>query len=140
MTWASPTVTSRWYAILFHTSSHHAHPHQRNILVDKDGVARLGGLGSALISSLPASWSDVTSERWFSGIAPELVSPSAFGLTRPRITKATDMFAFGMLVWEVSGSSVFRSRDIHTLVPVPDPRWKAPVCRKDWGCGDLLSV
>ena len=75
---------------------------QRNVLVDDDGVARLGGLGSAFSPSLPASWSDMGTKRFFYGIAPELVNPHAFGLVHARATKATDMFAFGMLAWEVS--------------------------------------
>lgn len=74
---------------------------KRNILVDKDGVACLGGLSSAFVPSLPGSWSDVTAERWFCGIAPELINPCAFGFSHARTTKATDVFAFGMLVWEV---------------------------------------
>lgn len=75
---------------------------QRNVLVDDNGIARLGGLGSAFALSLPASWSDVDSEKLFCGFAPELISPDAFGFVHARTTKATDMFAFGMLAWEVS--------------------------------------
>jgi hypothetical protein len=75
---------------------------QKNVLVDGDNVARLGGLGSAFALSLPASWSDVESQRLFCGFAPELIDPDAFGLVHTRATKATDMFAFGMLAWEVS--------------------------------------
>ena len=71
-------------------------------MVDDDGVARLGGLGSAFSLSLPASWSDIGTKKFFYGIAPELVNPNAFGLVSARATKATDMFAFGMLAWEVS--------------------------------------
>ena len=74
---------------------------KRNILVDKDGVACLGGLSSAFVPSLHGGWSDVTTERWFCGIAPELINPGAFGFPHARTTKATDVFAFGMLVWEV---------------------------------------
>lgn len=79
---------------------------QRNVLVDNDGVACLGGLGSAFSLSLPASWSDVDTERLFCGIAPELINPDAFGFAHARTTKATDMFAFGMLAWEVSRTFV----------------------------------
>ena len=78
-------------------------------MVDDDGVACLGGLGSALVPSLaflvpsfPADWPDVASEKWFPGTAPELVDPGAFGLTQAHTTKTTDIFAFGMLAWEVS--------------------------------------
>jgi len=75
---------------------------KRNVSVDGNGVARLGGLGSAFSLSLPASWSDAGAERLFCGIAPELINPQAFGLVHARTTKVTDMFAFGMLAWEVS--------------------------------------
>jgi len=79
----------------------HGSVKMRNVLVDSNGVARLGGLGSAFSLSLPASWSDADAERLFCGIAPELINPQAFGLVHARTTKATDMFAFGMLAWEV---------------------------------------
>ena len=74
---------------------------KRNVLVDRDGVARLGGLGAAFSLSLPNSRPDVGSERLFCGVAPELIDPSAFGFVHSRATKATDMFAFAMLAWEV---------------------------------------
>lgn len=75
---------------------------QRNVLVDKDGVVRLGGLGSAFSLSLPADWSDIETGGFFCGTAPELVKPDAFGLVHARATKEADMFAFGMFAWEVS--------------------------------------
>ena len=87
---------------------------QRNVLVDSNGVARLGGLGSAFALSLPASWSEVAAGRLFCGIAPELINPHTFGLVHARTTKATDMFAFGMLTWEVS--RIFRSSDLEVIV------------------------
>ena len=75
---------------------------KRNVLVDDEGVTRLGGFGSAFALSLPASWCDVDAERLFRGIAPELIDPQAFGLVHARTTKASDMFTFGMLAWEVN--------------------------------------
>jgi hypothetical protein len=76
---------------------------QKNVLVDSNDVARLGGLGSSFAVSLPASWSDVESDsRFFSGIAPELIDPHAFGFADARAAKAKVMFAFCMLAWEVS--------------------------------------
>jgi len=77
-------------------------------MVDSSGVARLGGLGSAFSLSLPASWSDIVAGQMFCGIAPELINPHAFGLVRARNTKATDVFAFGMLAWEVSRTLLCR--------------------------------
>jgi hypothetical protein len=124
-----PRYHSREYQV--GVSSHLIHHHhiltllQRNLLVDSNHVARLGGFGSAFSLSLPASWSDVESERLFGGIAPELIDPRAFGFVEARNTKATDMFSFGMLAWEVSIVS-FRlpvSRNLSALVPVSGPRW-----------------
>ena len=81
---------------------------QRNVLVDDNGVARLGGLGSAFTLSLPASChSDVGPERPLRDTAPELITPQAFGLVHVRITKATDMFDFGMLAHEVGRSLLY---------------------------------
>lgn len=79
----------------------HGNVRMRNVLVDNNGVSRVGGLGSAFSLSLPASWSDVESDRLFYGIAPEIIYPDAFGFVHARPTKATDMFGFGMLAWEV---------------------------------------
>lgn len=87
---------------------------KRNVLVDGDGVPRLGGLGSAFTLSLPASWSDVEAERLPRGIAPELINPQAFGLMHARTTKATDMFAFGMLAWEVNRSFMCFNLEVFT--------------------------
>lgn len=72
---------------------------QTNILVDARGHARIAGLGvSFLLSAMPG----VDVDRFFHGAAPELVDPQRFGLTDARTTKASDMYAFGVLAWEVS--------------------------------------
>lgn len=114
---------------------------QRNVLVDNDGVSRLGGLGSAFSLSLPASWSDVESERLFCGIAPELIDPHAFGFVHARPTKATDMFGFGMLAWEVSCvSSAFGSLDVHPLVFASGSRRRASVRQKRGGRSTPLGI
>jgi len=102
---------------------------KRNVLVDSNGAARLGGLGSAFSLSLPASWSDADAERLFCGIAPELINPQAFGLVHARTTKATDMFAFGMLAWEVSRFSACPPTPRYSLVL--GLLRKAPFCRKN---------
>jgi serine/threonine protein kinase len=79
----------------------HGNVRMRNVLVDDNGVSRLGGLGSALSLSLPASWSDVEPGRLHYEIAPELIHPDAFGFVHARPTEATDIFGFGMLALEV---------------------------------------
>ena len=117
-----------WYRSMFT-------PFQRNVLVDSNDVARLGGLGSAFGLSLPVSWSDVESEKLFCGIAPELIDPRAFGFVHARTTKATDMFAFGMLAWEVRFISFYSpvSRNSFAYVSLSSspvslrsPEWSKP--------------
>jgi len=65
---------------------------QTNILVDSCGRARVAGLGTALLPS---------ADGFFHGTAPELVDPPRFGLTDAGTTKASDVYAFGVLAWEV---------------------------------------
>ena len=78
---------------------------QRNVLIDSDGIARLGGLGSAFAISRPFHWSDLDTEGPFRGIVVELVDelidPRTAGHVHPRTTKATDVFAVGSLAREV---------------------------------------
>lgn len=75
---------------------------QRNILVDNNGIAYLGGLGSISLPSFPAGRPDIRAGSLFCGSAPEIINPRAFGLAYAQNTKATDMFAFGILAWEVN--------------------------------------
>jgi len=72
---------------------------QANVLVDPSGHARIAGLGVALVSS-PVPGIDI--DRFFHGAAPELVYPQRFGSSNTGATKASDMYAFAILSWEVS--------------------------------------
>jgi len=45
-------------------------------------------------------------DRFFHGAAPELIDPQSFGFVGTESTKASDMYAFGVLAWEVSGGDV----------------------------------
>ena len=72
---------------------------QTNILVDAHGHAHLGGLGVALLRS---DTPGVDIDRFFHGAAPELVDHEGFGFTDTGATKASDVYAFGVLAWEVS--------------------------------------
>jgi len=71
-------------------------------MVDNDGVVRLGGLGSAFSLFLPVNRSDVDAERPFCRASPGPDNLQVSGLADVHTIKASDMFAFGMLAWEVS--------------------------------------
>jgi serine/threonine protein kinase len=72
---------------------------QTNILVDASRRARVAGLGVAFHRSpMPG----VEIDRSFYGAAPELVNPQRFGLADGGATKESDVYAFGVLAWEVS--------------------------------------
>jgi hypothetical protein len=72
-------------------------------LVDLDGTARIAGLGSALIlGRSTTARSAMSVEGLFRGSAPELMYPEELGLSYPRNSKASDVYAFGVLAWEAS--------------------------------------
>ena len=83
---------------------------QQNILVSPDGTPRIAGFGSCFTISRPELWSaDIMG--FHRGSAPELLQPPEPGKPGIRTSKASDMYAFGMLTWEVgtcssSGSSI----------------------------------
>ena len=72
---------------------------QTNILVDAGGHVRIAGLGAA---SIPSVVSEVEVDWSFYGAAPELIDPQRFGLVGAEITKASDIYAFGIIAWQVS--------------------------------------
>ena len=72
---------------------------QTNILIDPGGHAYIAGLGAAPV--LPAR-PGVDIERFSCGTAPELVDPQRYGSSSAAPTKASDMYAFAVLSWEVS--------------------------------------
>ena len=76
---------------------------QMNIFIDSCGRARIAGLGAAL---LPSTMPGVDIDRFFHGAAPELVDPQRFRLTDTGATTASDVYAFGVLAWEVSRGRV----------------------------------
>lgn len=64
-----------------------------------DGRVRIAGLGTA---SIPSTASAMDVDRSFHGAAPELIDPQRFRLTDSGATMASDVYAFGVLAWEVS--------------------------------------
>jgi len=76
---------------------------QTNVLVGADGHIRIAGLGAA---SIPSNPPPVSFNSFFHGAAPELADPQRFQLTDSGVTAASDVYAFGVLAWEVSGGSV----------------------------------
>ena len=98
-------------------------------MVDRDGAARIAGLGSAFISTQNhGTWSEMDAELLSYGSAPELVRPNT-SASKIQTTKKSDIYAFGLLAWEVS--HVYRRSSKHSLnradpqlfaggVPFPD--------------------
>ena len=74
---------------------------QRNILISPNGTPCITGFGSSFILSRPDLWSDADDVGFHRGTAPELMGPLERGKPATRITKASDMYAFGMLTLEV---------------------------------------
>jgi hypothetical protein len=72
-----------------------------NVSVGSDGVPRIGGLGSAFIQSFPDAWAEEPTELTRCS-APELVNPEALSLAKAQTTKSSDMYAFGVLAYEVN--------------------------------------
>ena len=75
-----------------------------NILIDKDGHARLADFGLLTIvsdsthSTTSSSSKSAGTTRWMS---PELLDPDRFGFKNSRPTKQSDCYALGMVVLEV---------------------------------------
>ena len=68
--------------------------------MDLNGTARIAGFGSASFLGGATTQSETQVEAWCRGIAPELMHPEEFGLSHPHTTKASDIYAFGVLAWE----------------------------------------
>jgi len=73
---------------------------QINVLVDSEETSRIAGLGSVRWKSSPAPWSEDPHELTRCS-APELANPDAFGLPKPHTTEASDIYAFGVLAYQV---------------------------------------
>jgi len=78
---------------------------QKNIRIDGRGVAQIAEFASAtMILESDTALEDIDESveanmsRWCS---PEILHPGSFGLTEAKVTKASDIYAFGMLAYEV---------------------------------------
>lgn len=83
---------------------------QTNVLIGSEDTPRIAGLGSALVNwqPSPVAWSDESHELTRCS-APELVNPGAFGLAGLHPTKASDIYALGVLAYQVK----------HLPIPIP---------------------
>ena len=96
---------------------------QANILIDQDNNPRLADFGLLTIISDPANNLSSSSHahggtaRWMS---PELIYPKQFGFKKSRPTKASDCYAFGMVIYEtISGRLPFyEDADLNVFVKV----------------------
>lgn len=103
---------------------------QKNIRIDDHGTARIAGFATATIILQPdIALEDIDGSvesnvsRWCS---PEILHPGGFGLTKARVTKASDIYAFGMLAYEVGptfpdGTLMLLSRHLGFLWPSAVP-------------------
>ena len=81
---------------------------QTNIRIDGQGIARIAGFASATLALGPGiALEDIdlgvesNVSRWCS---PEMLHPDGFDLAEARTLKARDVYAFGMLAYEVSAT------------------------------------
>lgn len=72
---------------------------QTNILIGAGGYVRTACPGTAF-TSFTTSRMDV--DRFSHGPKPKLINPRRFGSVNIEITKASDIYAFGVIAWEVS--------------------------------------
>ncbi|KAJ7659229.1 kinase-like domain-containing protein [Mycena polygramma] len=84
-----------------------------NILIDGQGNARIADFGSANIlphasnSSSTVEWPDELSGGTCRWMAPELLAPNRFGRNESQTTFESDVFAFGMVLYEtLSGGNI----------------------------------
>ena len=106
-------VTSKGYAFNSQnfSSSLPSLPFKANILIDETGHARIGDFGLLTMIPNPTTLLSSSSHtlagtaRW---ISPELIAPDQFGLEKTCLTKASDCYAFGMVIYEtISGNPPF---------------------------------
>lgn len=90
---------------------------QTNILIDGGGAAWVAGLGNMSIAKTTVSEGRADADRLSRSHAPKLTwpggSPNTTDPTQP--TKAGDMYAFGIMAWEVQTDSLIQHRSTCSL-------------------------
>jgi len=82
-----------------------------NILIDDDGHARLTGFNQITIASESTMTSPTTTGGTIPWMSPELLYPENFGLKKSHLTKESDCYALGMVIYEVlTGKAPFSPR------------------------------
>jgi len=112
---------SEAYECLFPITTLHSLDSQTNIRIDGQGTARIAGFASAtIILQAGIALEDVDESvesnvsRWH---GPEILRPGSSGSTKARATKASDMYAFGMLAYEVGPHFLDRTSMLLNLRP-----------------------
>jgi len=74
-----------------------------NIVIDQTGHARLADFGLLTVISDPTnglSSNSTTQGGTFRWMSPELIDPEEFGFKKLRLTKSSDCYALGMVIYE----------------------------------------
>ena len=116
---------------------------QTNVLVDKDGTPQISGFGNASI--LPRSTrgtigGGASTDQFFRNRAPEMTRPgvSLDGADPMHPTKACDMYAFGVMTWEVWTDTLF---DVVLFAQLETgPHGTATVLRDDGDCNSVFDA
>ena len=104
--WTSYMVTSNPYARLMILISVADDPAQTNILIDSNSRPRLTDyriahmMDNEMVYYVPST--TFSSEVAIRYLAPELLNPSDFGLEESIPTEMSDIYAFGLVTYQVS--------------------------------------